>query len=843
MYPACATEQEALDLVLFLHDNATRILANGGDGLSPVVHVSCADTLRDIMAGSGTTSGIFTTDTRAKMQSRAKAFLPGFCITLRRDHSYTTVAGARQVEQAGAYQAQFHWHEGEGRLTLDPVSKRTADSSARRSISHPFAYHGLPFLLEPVFRAWHLERTRPSTSTGYGLLDPISPLQDLHPVIQAQFLGVRFPESGGWSPAWNPHNNNSPPPRKLLQEPKTAFTTPPRGAVRGPSSSVTPPPTVPWSAYRSSPPVPPRPRDAQPRASPTTARGGGRKGTSRWSPELPKQVHWGQTTTLSGNPPLPCHVSPGRQTSWRVPSVASGQAPGQPTQGSGWVMPQQADAPEAVSLLQKLTSFMALRDPELLAAAAEALGAEAFTPVFSPEALWLGQVYPDCRDGPIAQEPLRQQPPLPPDRPRQWEEERAARMRQQEEELALLEAEAETTRSKIAEARRQAEEAAMRAAAAAAREEARQQTAAEEARRQAEEAASQVAAAAAREEARQLKAAEAARAEEARRQLQREQAARASALAAEAAKLAAAQALADAREQELKLAVQTAKALKEEQDREQARLSAEKAAAEEIALREAVLAAKRVENARLVAELKAASQEAEALNKDSTGTRRAAPPDKEARRQRQAEGLERQRQISLQRDLKFAIPPPTCVAMPAVGRFSQNAPATSFTNEAQTGRGTFRPGGVTPPTGDRDMTPRRRSAEAHRPRGGLSPLGRAHFAEGAMHAHKKAQRVSEDNIRRDTARSSAVEDRRARSPILGPDLYAMLGAADAARATVGLPAHTMESFLLYLQNQVKTPQAAHQNAAPQDPTEDDLRSAPSRSQGAPAEGHCQMGGQ
>ncbi len=112
-----------------------------------------------------------------------------------------------------------------------------------------------------------------------------------------------------------------------------------------------------------------------------------------------------------------------------------------------------------------------------------------------------------------------------------------------------------------------------------------------------------------------------------------------------------------------------------------------------------------------------------------------------------------------------------------------------------------------------------------------------------MQAHKKAQRVTEDSTRREAARSTAVDDRRAKSPILGPDLYAMLGAEDAARATVGLPAHTMESFLLYLHSHVTTPHAAHQNAAPQDPTEDDLRSAPSRSQGAPAEGHCKKGGQ
>ncbi len=94
--------------MLFVHDNATRIMATGDDALSPVIHVSCAATLRDIMAGSGATCGIFATDTRTKMQSRAKAFLPGFCITLRRDHNYTTVSGAHQVDQAGAYQAQFH---------------------------------------------------------------------------------------------------------------------------------------------------------------------------------------------------------------------------------------------------------------------------------------------------------------------------------------------------------------------------------------------------------------------------------------------------------------------------------------------------------------------------------------------------------------------------------------------------------------------------------------------------------------------------------------------------------------------------------------------------------------
>ena len=137
----------------------------------------------------------------------------------------------------------------------------------------------------------------------------------------------------------------------------------------------------------------------------------------------------------------------------------------------------------------------------------------------------------------------------------------------------------------------------------------------------------------------------------------------------------------------------------------------------------------------------------------------------------------------------------------------------------------------------------RRSVEPHRPRSGLSPLGRAHYAEGAIQAHKKALRTTDEDSRREAARLAAVGERRAKSPILNADLHAMLVAADADRATVGLPAHTMESFLLYLHKQVTIPQAAHQNEAPQDPTEDDLRSAPDRSQGAPAEGHCQEGRQ
>ena len=121
--------------------------------LAVTIHVSSAATLRDILAGRGTVRGIFHPYAKATNQAGANAYLPGFCITLKRDHYYTDVAGVQHMEPAGACQAEFHWQEGEGRLTLDPVSKRTADASSKRSISHPFAYHGLPFLLRPIFLA------------------------------------------------------------------------------------------------------------------------------------------------------------------------------------------------------------------------------------------------------------------------------------------------------------------------------------------------------------------------------------------------------------------------------------------------------------------------------------------------------------------------------------------------------------------------------------------------------------------------------------------------------------------------------------------------------------------
>ncbi len=47
---------------MFINDNASMILAIASGPLAPVISVSCADTLRDILAGNG--SGVFEPEYR-----------------------------------------------------------------------------------------------------------------------------------------------------------------------------------------------------------------------------------------------------------------------------------------------------------------------------------------------------------------------------------------------------------------------------------------------------------------------------------------------------------------------------------------------------------------------------------------------------------------------------------------------------------------------------------------------------------------------------------------------------------------------------------------------------------
>jgi hypothetical protein len=200
VYPFCSTERHAIQCVLFIHDNASRILASVAGSMAPVVSVSCAYTLRVILFGSG--CGVVEPGTRCRHLPNAKANLLGFCIDLYADHTYTIATGVLHVEPDGSYQAQFHWHDGEGRLTLDPVAARSTDLTEQMSISHPFAYHDLPYMLLLVFTVWKQRLHDWSASatgvTGQSPMSQASPsLRDMHKVIQAHHLGVRFDGFGG----------------------------------------------------------------------------------------------------------------------------------------------------------------------------------------------------------------------------------------------------------------------------------------------------------------------------------------------------------------------------------------------------------------------------------------------------------------------------------------------------------------------------------------------------------------------------------------------------------------------------------------------------------------------
>jgi hypothetical protein len=74
----------------------------------------------------------------------------------------------------------------------------------------------------------------------------------------------------------------------------------------------------------------------------------------------------------------------------------------------------------------------------------------------------------------------------------------------------------------------------------------------------------------------------------------------------------------------------------------------------------------------------------------------------------------------------------------------------------------------------------------------------------------------------EAARMAAVREKRANSQVLTPDLHALILAFDACRRAHDFPPHTPETFLHNLQMRALHPQAAHQNEAPKEHTEQDL---------------------
>jgi hypothetical protein len=71
------------------------------------------------------------------------------------------------------------------------------DFTSHKSISHIFAYHDLPYMLQPVFNVWqqHMRQGEAPIAPHADLAaieHPSPSLRDMHRVIQAKHMGVRF---------------------------------------------------------------------------------------------------------------------------------------------------------------------------------------------------------------------------------------------------------------------------------------------------------------------------------------------------------------------------------------------------------------------------------------------------------------------------------------------------------------------------------------------------------------------------------------------------------------------------------------------------------------------------
>ncbi len=114
--------------------------------------------------------------------------------------------------------------------------------------------------------------------------------------------------------------------------------------------------------------------------------------------------------------------------------------------------PAPAPAQDVVELLRRLTSFMALRDPELLAAAAAAVGADTLIPLFQEVATTKGH---KDHELPVPNsQPRRQQ--QGPHAQHNLELHDESKLQLKEAELAKLHHEAESTKQRIVEVHRQA---------------------------------------------------------------------------------------------------------------------------------------------------------------------------------------------------------------------------------------------------------------------------------------------------------------------------------------------------------------------------------------------------
>jgi hypothetical protein len=107
------------------------------------------------IAKTCSTSCIFRSEALAAAPGKAKHFFTGFTIRFLKDYMFTNLAGVLETLTPRYYQGMFHWHDGQGRLTIEASSNPlTADGSRHLHFSANFAYYSLHVLLTHVIQAW-----------------------------------------------------------------------------------------------------------------------------------------------------------------------------------------------------------------------------------------------------------------------------------------------------------------------------------------------------------------------------------------------------------------------------------------------------------------------------------------------------------------------------------------------------------------------------------------------------------------------------------------------------------------------------------------------------------------
>ena len=107
-YSICPDDGKAVAFVEFIHLHGTRLLRAVGGSWAPRVYVSLMEAIRNHVARTGLTVGVFLPDIKSSKLHAAKHYLHGFTIKFLHKQSSTYSTGGLKVFPPRDYKGQFH---------------------------------------------------------------------------------------------------------------------------------------------------------------------------------------------------------------------------------------------------------------------------------------------------------------------------------------------------------------------------------------------------------------------------------------------------------------------------------------------------------------------------------------------------------------------------------------------------------------------------------------------------------------------------------------------------------------------------------------------------------------